>query len=71
MIDGEANLLAAAKKGAHTALERLAADGLILSLVSYNHEVDIEHLAGEIGSDRRVIERYAIDGLQSSGTTAL
>jgi Ca-activated chloride channel family protein len=61
--------LAAAKKGAHTALERLAADDIV-SLVSYNHQVDVEHMAGELGTDRRVIER-AIDGLQSSGTTAL
>jgi Ca-activated chloride channel family protein len=61
--------LDAAKKGAHVALERLSADD-ILSLVSYNHQVEVEHLASEIGSDRRVIER-AIDSLQSSGTTAL
>lgn len=61
--------LAAAKKGAHAALERLSGDD-VMSLVSYNHEVDVPREAGKIGSDRRDIER-AIDALSSSGTTAL
>jgi Ca-activated chloride channel family protein len=61
--------LAAAKKGAHTALERLSGQDIV-SLVSYNHEVDAPYKAGKLGSDRREIER-AIDGLVSSGTTAL
>ena len=61
--------LAAAKKGAHTALERLSKKD-ILSLVTYNHEVDVAHAAAEIGSDRADIER-AIDQLEASGTTAL
>lgn len=61
--------LAAAKKGAHAALDRLAKDDIV-SLVSYNHQVEVDHPAGEIGSDRRKIERV-IDDLVSSGTTAL
>lgn len=61
--------LAAAKKGAHAALERLSGDDIV-SLVSYNHEVDVPQKAGKIGSGRRDIER-AIDELSSSGTTAL
>lgn len=61
--------IAAARKGAHTALERLGSDD-ILSLVSYNHDVAVDHKAGKIGSDRTAIER-AIDRLSASGTTAL
>ena len=34
--------LAAAKKGAHTALERLSGQDIV-SLVSYNHEVDVPY----------------------------
>lgn len=61
--------LAAAKKGAHTALERLSGDDIV-SLVTYNHEVDVPQKAGKLGSERRDIER-AIDALSASGTTAL
>ena len=61
--------LAAAKKGAHVALERLASDD-IAALVSYNHEVSVDRKADKIGSKRDAIER-AIDELSASGTTAL
>ena len=61
--------LAAAKKGAHAALERLGSDDIV-SLVSYNHEVDVLQKAGRFGSERSALER-AIDKLEASGTTAL
>lgn len=61
--------LDAAKKGAHTALERLGADDIV-SLVSYNHEVDVLREAGRFGSQRDALEK-AIDKISSSGTTAL
>jgi Ca-activated chloride channel family protein len=61
--------LAAAKKGAHVALERLSSDD-IAALVSYNHEVSVDRKADKIGSKRDAIER-AIDELSASGTTAL
>lgn len=61
--------LAAAKKGAHVALERLGSDD-IAALVSYNHEVSVDRKADKIGSKRDAIER-AIDELSASGTTAL
>ena len=61
--------LAAAKKGAHTALERLSSDDVV-SLVSYNHEVDVLREASRFGSHRDALAR-AIDKLAASGTTAL
>ncbi len=61
--------LAAAKKGAETALERLASDDTV-SLVSYNHEVDVLREAGRFGAQRDALQR-AIDRLAASGTTAL
>jgi Ca-activated chloride channel homolog len=61
--------IAAAKKGAHVALERLSGDD-IAALVSYNHEVSVDRSAAKIGSKRDAIER-AIDELSASGTTAL
>lgn len=61
--------LAAAKKGARTALERLGADDIV-SLVSYNHEVEVLREASRFGSKRDALER-AIDKLEASGTTAL
>ncbi len=61
--------LAAAKKGAHAALERLTSDDVV-SLVSYNHGIDILHPAEKIGRERDAIER-AINSLSASGTTAL
>ena len=61
--------LAAAKKGAETALERLGSDDIV-SLVAYNHEVDVLHPAGRLGNDRGAIER-AVAKLRADGTTAL
>jgi len=61
--------LEAAKKGALVALERLGADDIV-SLVSYNHEVDVLREAGRIGSNRESLER-AISNITASGTTAL
>jgi Ca-activated chloride channel family protein len=61
--------LAAAKKGAHAALERLGGDDIV-SFVSYNHEVEVLQKAGELKEGRTAIERE-IDNLEASGTTAL
>ena len=61
--------LAAAKKGAEVALERLGSDDVV-SLVAYNHEVDVLRKAGRLGAQRDVLQT-AIDGLTASGTTAL
>lgn len=61
--------LAAAKKGAQVALDRLGSDDVV-SLVSYNHEVEVLREAGKVGSDRSKLER-AIESLSASGTTAL
>lgn len=61
--------LAAAKKGAEAALERLASDDIV-SLVSYNHEVDVLREADRFGPQRDALQK-AIDGLSASGTTAL
>lgn len=61
--------LAAAKKGAEVALERLGADDIV-SLVTYNHEVDVLREAGRVGSNRDALER-AISRITASGTTAL
>jgi len=61
--------LAAAKKGAEAALERLSSEDIV-SLVSYNHEVDVLQPAGRFGSGRDALER-AIGNLTASGTTAL
>ena len=59
----------AAKKAAHVALDRLSADDIV-SLVTYNHKVDVLAPATRLGSARQEIER-AIDKLQVDGTTAL
>ena len=61
--------LAAAKKGAHAALERLGGTDIV-SLVSYNHEVEVLHRAGELSEGRKAIERE-VNLLDASGTTAL
>ncbi|HML44976.1 MAG TPA: VWA domain-containing protein, partial [Hyphomicrobium zavarzinii] len=61
--------LAAAKKGAHAALERLGSDDIV-SLVAYNHEVDVLLPAGRLGAKRDEAER-AIKRLTATGTTAL
>ena len=59
----------AAKKAAHVALDRLGSDDIV-SLVTYNHKVDVLAPATRLGSARQEIER-AIDKLQVDGTTAL
>ena len=61
--------LAAAKKGVEAALERLGPDDIV-SLVAYNHDVDVLLPAGRLGSKRDEAER-AINRLTASGTTAL
>lgn len=61
--------LAAAKKGAEVALERLGSDDIV-SLVAYNHGVDVLQEAGRFGSQRQALEK-AIKNLEASGTTAL
>jgi Ca-activated chloride channel family protein len=61
--------LAAAKQGAEVALERLGSDDIV-SLVAYNHGVDVLQEAGRFGSHRQALER-AIKRLEASGTTAL
>lgn len=59
----------AAKKAAHVALDRLSADDIV-SVVTYNHKVDVLAPAGRLGAARQEIER-AIDKLAVDGTTAL
>lgn len=59
----------AAKKAAHVALDRLGSDDIV-SLVSYNHKVDVLLPASRLGSARQELER-AIDRLAVDGTTAL
>lgn len=61
--------LAAAKTGAEAALERLGADDIV-SLVAYNHEVDVLQKAGRFGAQRQAMER-AVKRLEAGGTTAL
>jgi len=61
--------IAAAKEAAHVALDRLSSDDIV-SLVSYNHKVDVLAPAARLGSSRQEIER-AIDKLAVDGTTAL
>jgi Ca-activated chloride channel family protein len=59
----------AAKQAAHVALDRLSSDDIV-SLVTYNHKVDVVAPATRLGSARQEIER-AIDKLAVDGTTAL
>lgn len=61
--------IVAAKEAAHVALDRLAADDIV-SLVAYNHRVDILAPATRLGAARQDLER-AIDRLTPDGTTAL
>jgi len=61
--------LAAAKDGARAALERLGKDDIV-SLVAYNHNVDVLVPAGRFQGKRDELER-AIDKLRADGTTAL
>lgn len=61
--------LAAAKKGVEAALDRLGPDDIV-SLVAYNHEVDVLLPAGRLASKRDKAE-HAINRLTALGTTAL
>ena len=61
--------IAAAKEGARVALKRLSSDDIV-SLVSYNHDVDVLSPAAPLRDSRdKLIE--AIDNLEASGTTGL
>jgi Ca-activated chloride channel family protein len=61
--------IAAAKEGARVALKRLSSDDKV-SLVAYNHDVDVLSPAAPLRDSReKLIE--AIDGLHADGTTAL
>jgi Ca-activated chloride channel family protein len=61
--------IAAAREGAHVALDRLSADDTF-SLVAYNHEVDVVSPAGRLRGSHDSLKR-AIDRLTADGTTAL
>jgi Ca-activated chloride channel homolog len=61
--------IAAAKEGARVALERLSSDDVI-SLVAYNHNVDVLSTSAPLGDSRDRLKR-AIDRLTADGTTAL
>ena len=61
--------IAAAKEAAGVALERLASDDIV-SLVAYNHKVDVLAPAARLGSSHGSLER-AIERLTADGTTAL
>lgn len=59
----------AAKKAARVALDRLSSNDIV-SLVSYNHDVQVLHRAARLKDARDDLER-AINRLKPSGTTAL
>jgi len=61
--------IVAAREAANVALERLSADDVV-SLVSYNHKVDVLHPAARLGSSHESLKR-AIERLTPDGTTAL
>src|SRR3990170_8177493 len=61
--------LAAAQEGARVALDRLSADDIV-SLIAYNHEVDVLEPAARLGAAKQSLAR-AIDRLRADGTTAL
>lgn len=61
--------IAAAKEALHVALERLSANDIV-SVVSYNHKVDVLHAAAPLGTSRDSLLRV-IDKLEADGTTAL
>ena len=61
--------IAAAKEGARVALKRLSSDDTV-SLVSYNHDVDVMSPAAPLRNSRdKLLE--AIDNLKADGTTGL
>lgn len=59
----------AAKKAARVALERLSSNDIV-SLISYNHDVQVLHKAQRLEDARDDLER-AIRRLRANGTTAL
>lgn len=61
--------IAAAKEAARLALDRLAADDIV-SLVAFNHKVDVLQPAQRLGDSKTSLER-AIDRLSADGTTGL
>jgi Ca-activated chloride channel family protein len=61
--------IAAAKEGARVALERLSAHDIV-SLIAYNHEVDVLAPAGRLDDGHLRLEK-AISRLTADGTTAL
>jgi Ca-activated chloride channel homolog len=65
----EDNRIAAARDAANVAIERLAPDDIV-SLISYNHKVDVLHPAARLGASRDSLKR-AIERLTPDGTTAL
>ncbi|MGD9785352.1 MAG: VWA domain-containing protein [Hyphomicrobiaceae bacterium] len=60
--------IAGAKEAARLALERLGADDIV-SLVAYNHGVDVLQPAAPLGSDHALAAK--IDKLEADGRTAL
>ncbi len=61
--------IVAAREAATVALERLSKNDIV-SLVAYNHKVDVLHPAAPLGSSRESLKR-AIERLTPDGTTAL
>lgn len=59
----------AAKKAARVALDRLSSDDIV-SLVSYNHDIQVLHRASRLKDARDDLDR-AVERLTASGTTAL
>ena len=61
--------IVAAREAANVALERLSADDVV-SLVAFNHKVDVLHPAARLGTAHESLKR-AIEKLMPDGTTAL
>lgn len=61
--------IAAAKEGAHVALERLSSDDTV-AVVAYNHNVDVLSPAAPLRGSKDSLRR-AIERLTADGTTAL
>ncbi len=65
----EDDRISAARDAANVALERLSADDIV-SLISFNHKVEVLHPAARLGSARDSL-KHAIQRLKPDGTTAL
>ena len=65
----EGDRIVAAREAANVALERLSADDVV-SLVAFNHKVDVLHPAARLGTSHESLKR-AIAQLKPDGTTAL